>query len=788
MNLKSKILFILFFLLIFFGVFHLKGKDLVHNNNDDITAQLTCQAPHREADKYTYFDQSIPLYKDDFCPGEDIWVKVSPKIGDHDYVYKKARLYVVHLKPGTQLHDLTRLKDVTGDGVETIFIQPEGACENYIKIWRDPVVGEKGYTVVVDFSPFGIYNKGRDILDVKLSLGTQRVFLKSISFNHDLTSNCCDAINIRMNINKEVHVPEWKTGGRTYPVAYIRNKPITVKAVFSAAPDVSSAVIYASEVCGNFDDIMPETVTFDNGESNEMEFRLAAKTPNEIQSFYQRWHWYCKSIETINSQKFSNEIPIGSSINKIFIILDEPQGPWTRTGQSEPWVDALEYSCLWADGEITPEGAAERITYNLYNNLGCVYDSVSRYTDSKNQPFNFAGFMNGIPNIYSVNCYDMGKALVTFSNILGCCLRYNYSDNFGNLNCIRPIGTSRRCQESYNNHGFGSLNSKVFDACLKVDTCMNPAQWMTNLLWSDYKEMVIRKGSPDSPQSFSFDIVEPVDRLQGISEDKLKWLREKYQFNIWPGQTGKVIPGVTISTKTVEELKGMSQIWKKANYSLETIQCKTFLKICQWWKLMDEQLLATMVVGHTFEAAKQYLILHYANTNRQPPLIKPPGKEFGICIGNVCFVTPACEKGSFSTIDFIRHNVIIMLEAKGELTGKLREIAEGLDDILKIITTQKSKECYKELEDIPRITEFSCQNTTIQLGDTVYLNLRVKNPKISELHHYWRMTGGGIEEDRNGNLMYYGGEPGKHKIMVTTMNDLGLYDKSKPLVITVLEK
>ena len=192
--------------------------------------------------------------------------------------------------------------------------------------------------------------------------------------------------------------------------------------------------------------------------------------------------------------------------------------------------------------------------------------------------------------------------------------------------------------------------------------------------------------------------------------------------------------------------------------------------------------MAAMVVGRTLEAAKQYLILHYANTHRNPPLIKRPGKEFGLCIGTGCFVTPTAQKGSFSTIDFIRRNVIIMLEAKGQLTVNLKEIAKRLDQMLQ---HNETKKCFDELSAIPRITEFSCPGTRINLGDTIPLKLEVRKSGYSKLLHYWKMTGGGVERDRGGMFMYYGGELGKQTIMVTTMNELGLYDKSKPLEITV---
>ncbi|NIM13924.1 MAG: hypothetical protein GTO45_17935 [Candidatus Aminicenantes bacterium] len=270
---------------------------------------------------------------------------------------------------------------------------------------------------------------------------------------------------------------------------------------------------------------------------------------------------------------------------------------------------------------------------------------------------------------------------------------------------------------------------------------------------------------------------------QEMLEKQLQTAKEKYDFTNWEAETGMVIPGLNISQAILPQLEGMSKTWQKDNISIETIQGTTYSKYRQWWTADDRQLQVTMVVCPTFTAAKEYLISYYANTQMAPLVPKPTGSESGLNIGNVCYAAPVEQSGGFSNIDFIRHNVIIMMRAEGNARKELAAAAGTLDGLL---LNKEAKGDYSGLREIPTVTRFSCKKAAIKQGETVLLELEVNNPTQGELRYFWNMSGGGVKKNLKGNFVYYGGEPGTHTITVTVVNDLGLHH-SRSLEIEVVK-
>ncbi len=273
---------------------------------------------------------------------------------------------------------------------------------------------------------------------------------------------------------------------------------------------------------------------------------------------------------------------------------------------------------------------------------------------------------------------------------------------------------------------------------------------------------------------------------QETAKKRLETVKGKYHYDKWGPETGNVIPGVLISEKIFPQLKTMRKMWETDDYSIEHIQDTTYTKIRKWWKLKDSpsQVEVTMVVCPSFTAAKEYLIAHYANTEMPPQITKPAGKEVGMDIGNVCFAAKTKKQESFAGIDFIRHNVIILMRAEGDFKDQLGTIAKTVDDLLQKKEAAKN---VSELEEIPTITRFSCEKAKIKRGESVPLHLEINNPGQLQLHYSWKMSGGGVEKDLTGNFVYYGGDEGKHTITVTVLNDLGLHF-SKSLEIEVVEE
>jgi len=473
-----------------------------------IAEDLACQSPPQ--DIYgNVIGAPNPVYKDVFSGNEEVWVAVNPKAGGGNYVGQSARLYVVHHKLATGWKDGSVLTDVSSDGFNTTVIQPGCANVNYNRVWTNPSVND--YDVIVDFAPFGVYNLGKDIIDQLNPKGfvvpAQWISLESVSFNYTTTTNTNDAINIRIDKNEDVITPEWQKNKKTYPAAYIKSKSVLIQAVFSASPGVQSATIKADKGSGQLSEINPKNVTFNGGTSGPVNFILKDPIPNKILLFNQIWKWYATKINGANSN-----IHLANSKNKMYVVLAQPPSPWTTSGQTEPWTKVLQRSCVWAYGKTTIVDAAEQVQHHVYDDLGGSYVYVSKYTYGTNQDFKMTMFLNNINNIGYVNCYDMGKTLVSFGNVLGCNLTYKFSAPFDSLNCEKAIGKDWKCTEWFSNHAFGSIGNNVFDACLTVDTDSDPTKspykntWMTNIPWNDYNKKVTKHNSAGAPTQYNFSI------------------------------------------------------------------------------------------------------------------------------------------------------------------------------------------------------------------------------------------------------------------------------------------
>lgn len=510
----------------------------------DITQRLTCQTPAHIMEFGNLDKPRAAIYKEYFSPVEQVWTALetlNPTPAQRKA--KKARIYVLKHRNGKIYRDGEPLRDESG-GFEEVLLQPQCARAVFTRIWGKPVPREEGFDVVLDFpnaaGAFGTYDKGLDILDngVKLVGGKptaathlvygkttkkgatvehggfyvpqQWVCLESLSLNHTKNAICSDAVTIRYRMGEKIRTNEWEKGKRSFPAAYVKGSRIAVQPGFTASDDVVNATLKAYAASGSLGDIKTAQAFFYKNknkkkpplnESTENYFQVATNTPGKINSFYQQWDWYLIGIyDSPNTQ----EVHIGSTINKIYIILDVPQSPWTLSGDTAPWSDILDLCCQVARGESEPAAATGKITQFLYREVGAVYDKTSHYPidDGVFSDFQLTKFHRMIPNVHYANCYDMGKALVTYGNLLGCNLTLRYCRSFGALHCIKPVGEKWKPSECFNNHAFASQGDNIFDASLKVNSRGNPDQkpyraaWMINIPWCDYKEMVVKKALP----------------------------------------------------------------------------------------------------------------------------------------------------------------------------------------------------------------------------------------------------------------------------------------------------
>jgi hypothetical protein len=260
---------------------------------------------------------------------------------------------------------------------------------------------------------------------------------------------------------------------------------------------------------------------------------------------------------------------------------------------------------------------------------------------------------------------------------------------------------------------------------------------------------------------------------QEMSAQQLQETKEAYGYADWRGETGKVIAGLDISGALLPQLEGMSKKWKTDDFSIERLDGTTYTKIRKWWTAPGHHLEVAMVVCPTFTAAKEYLISRYAYTQMASALVRPTGDRLGLNLGGICYAIPVKQGTGFIEIDFIHHNVLIMMRAEGGSVSRLAAAAAVLDNAL---ASKETKGKYSGLKDIPAITGFSCEKASIKQGETVLLNLEVANPGGHKLHYSWDVSGGGVRKAPRGKFVYYGGETGVHTITVTVLNALGLHD------------
>jgi hypothetical protein len=257
------------------------------SGSSHVEQQMTCKAPSPPPPA-----MPNPKYKDHFAASEPVWVAINPTVQGQSYGGKSARIYVIkHLPKSSYTHGM-KLTDVSG-GYNTAVIQPGCANVNYHLVWNNPTAGN--YDVVVDFTPFGVYDKGTDIVDmlepIGLLVGAPDIEARRIQFNWGAGSK---AVNLKDHTtNVAVPVPEWdKTLNRKEPAAYIRGIPITVKVQFyKASSSIPNTVVVWADL-GSGIALAPQTVTFSGAQSAYVSFTTSTSLSNWVGKHDMIWQWY----------------------------------------------------------------------------------------------------------------------------------------------------------------------------------------------------------------------------------------------------------------------------------------------------------------------------------------------------------------------------------------------------------------------------------------------------------------------------------------------------------------
>jgi hypothetical protein len=423
-------------------------------------------------------------FRDTFLTSENVYVGVDPCV-QPAYVGKSAKVYIVADKTDAQwtqhMNDATDTlddDDVTGT-VEIIAVG--GICGNCWKVlaWSAPLTPGK-YDVVLDFNKNGRYDPLYDLIDSLDHTGfvVSEIRVDSISFNYSGSG----AVTIYDNVSQaNIGPPEYTSASiQVRAAAWVMGGSHTVRVDFKAVSSLNSAKIWAEIGLGGLNSsTSPVSVTFSGG-SGQAYFNVN-NPPAYVAKHLFDWQWKYKDV---NGASTASQGMGKTGKHVLYTVLAAPQVP-----QAVPWLEALDIACDLANGRTTATDAARDIWYDFYHDAGGLYDTYSgspQYTGKKTQDFKLTQWLSnyGTANIGTVNCYDMGKAVVVFANAIGCGTEYVYTDPFGYLNCVKPIGRGwtnnpfyagpyasdpnpivdgDAVRSSFGNHGFSRLNGLIYD-------------------------------------------------------------------------------------------------------------------------------------------------------------------------------------------------------------------------------------------------------------------------------------------------------------------------------------
>lgn len=349
------------------------------------------------------------------------------------------------------------------------------------------------------------------------------IWPKEIKFNYDSGSSTYDAITLKSSSTTYIDAPEWEYNGGTptsESFAYVMNQNSRKIQVCFDSNCSNEMLLFITmtvtsgtgigTVCNyficNYTKLDWVTITLDGS------------TPGSIGTRNFTWQWSIYAIPVGGALCAATSTY--STSHTYYTLLAAPQSP-----MEEPWISVLNYASSWANGQMSASSSIQKIVEGLYNNTSFLYDTYDgspRYTyNGTTSSFNLTSMLSEIGGInIVVDCYDMGKALKIFANALGCNSSYVFSYPFGYHNCIKAIGKGWANnpfydhpyfssypivgeddddsdeRSSFGNHAFCRISTIYYDACLKVDTDVNPdaaphtESWAYGWDWSTYKSKV----------------------------------------------------------------------------------------------------------------------------------------------------------------------------------------------------------------------------------------------------------------------------------------------------------
>ena len=256
---------------------------------------------------------------------------------------------------------------------------------------------------------------------------------------------------------------------------------------------------------------------------------------------------------------------------------------------------------------------------------------------------------------------------------------------------------------------------------------------------------------------------------QDLTERKtLTEYKESLNFLNWSGKNNPVTSGMNRIDYLLEGFLGAQKVNKKKPYKLLKITGEKYVVRYKSRWIIDKSnsIEILLYFADTSNDAHEYLIRHFYNalTSFEDNIIK---KDVPTIVGNASF-----RDGCI----FIRNNIIVKIHAEGELRKKIKLLAKEIDDYILGQPAASTSLPFK-----PVINRFEVLNNVVHYKSNTKLLVETVDPQGGELHYFWKLTGGGVNEDETGNFYYYAKteEKGNQQITLFVINDNGYYTKSE---------
>ena len=294
--------------------------------------------------------------------------------------------------------------------------------------------------------------------------------LRTITFNHDLTSATTSALNIRKNKDFETALPEYDSAitrnsreqCAAYSVATTRNQAVFVRCVFTLTTATVGIFEVRARLGGVLGPLDVRTVSFSGPSTVTVDFPLNHRSFIQVGRHDVTWIWQWRLSGT---RKW---ISLANTSHRIYLLLSMPREPWTQTfgDRRNPWTDLLDHACAIAAGDASEMTASIALTKAINSQYSLRYDIIGgspRYGymgDSGQFSLTqwITNVLNGTPppaptfcpgtaEIYNdnwiVNCYDSAASLALMAKLIGVRLDYYYHEPFGYLRFVEPIGRGK---------------------------------------------------------------------------------------------------------------------------------------------------------------------------------------------------------------------------------------------------------------------------------------------------------------------------------------------------------